>query len=67
MHMLIAAAADRRVRGSEGKTNCMCKVDSQVILFDGRGGGLPGSRQGGQWRRTEALLHPQDPGLESGD
>ena len=47
------------VRGSEGKTNCTCEVDSQVILFDGRGpseGGLPGSRRGGPWRRTEALV-----------
>ena len=47
------------VRGLEGKTNCTCEVDSQVILFDGRGpseGGLPGSRRGGPWRRTEALV-----------
>ena len=36
-----------RLSQSEGKTNCTCKVDSQVILFDGRWpseGGLPGSR-----------------------
>ena len=47
------------VRGSEGKTNCTCEVDSQVILFDGRGpseGRLPGSWRGGPWRHTEALV-----------
>ena len=61
------------VRGSEGKTNCTCEVDSQVILFDGRGPSEGRAPRVTARRAMEAyggasgLLHPQDPGLESGD